>query len=44
LFRSAGAFEEDGYAILRKYGVRYFGREFSLEDAAKTAVVMMEGL
>lgn len=43
-FRSAGAFEEDAYAILRKYGVKYMGREVSMEDAAKAAVRMMEGL
>lgn len=44
VFRSAGAFEEDGYAILRKYGVRYFGREMSLEGATRAAISMMEGL
>ncbi len=43
-FRSAGAFEEDAYAILRKYGVKYLGREVTMEDAAKAAVRMMEGL
>ncbi|HEX2923069.1 MAG TPA: hypothetical protein VHS28_03465, partial [Chloroflexota bacterium] len=43
-FRSAGAFEEDAYAILRKYGVKYLGREVNMEDAAKAAVRMMEGL
>ncbi|MHB1161323.1 MAG: ATP-grasp domain-containing protein [Chloroflexota bacterium] len=43
-FRSAGAFEDDAYAILRKYGVKYLGREVNMEDAAKAAVRMMEGL
>lgn len=43
-FRSAGAFEEDAYAILRKYGVKYLGRDVNIEDAAKAAVSMMEGL
>ena len=43
-FRSAGAFEEDAYAILRKYGVRYLGREVTFEDAARAAVRMVEGL
>jgi succinyl-CoA synthetase beta subunit/citryl-CoA synthetase large subunit len=41
LFRSAGAFEEDGYAILRKYGIRYLGRNVSLDQAAGMAVDMM---
>lgn len=43
-FRSAGAFEDDAYAILRKYGVKYLGREVSMEEAAKAAVRMTEGL
>src|SRR5512133_1516896 len=43
-FRSAGAYEEDAYAILRKYGVKYVGRETSFEDAAKMAIRMMEGV
>jgi len=41
LFRSAGAFEEDGYAILRKYGIQYLGRDTSMDQAAKAAVDMM---
>ena len=41
LFRSAGAFEEDGYAILRKYGVKYYGRETPMDEAARLAVEMM---
>jgi len=43
LFRSAGAFEEDGYAILRKYGVKYYGRETPMDKAARLAVEMMKG-
>ena len=43
-FRSAGAYEEDAYAILRKYGVKYLGREVTFEEAARAAVRMMEGL
>jgi len=42
LFRSAGAFEEDGYAILRKYGVKYYGRETPMDEAARLAVEMMK--
>ena len=41
VFRSAGAFEEDAYAILRKYGVKYLGRATTFEDAAKDAIRMM---
>lgn len=44
VFRSAGAFEDDAYAILRQYGVRYFGREVTLEDAARAAVRMVAAL
>ncbi len=43
-FRSAGAYEEDAYAILRKYGVKYVGRETNFEEAAKAAVRMMEAV
>jgi len=42
LFRSAGAFEKDGYAILRKYGVEYYGRETPMDEAARLAVEMMK--
>lgn len=41
LFRSAGAFEEDGYAILRKYGIPYLGRDTSIDGAAEAAADMM---
>jgi len=41
LFRSAGAFEKDGYAILRKYGIQYLGRGTSMDQAAKAAVEIM---
>ena len=42
LFRSAGAFEEDGYAILRKYGIKYYGRKTPMDEAARLAVEMMK--
>jgi len=42
LFRSAGAFEEEGYAILKKYGVRYYDRSISMDEAARLAVQMMK--
>lgn len=41
LFRSAGAYEEDAYAILRKYGVKYLGRDTTLDEACKRAVTML---
>jgi len=41
MFRSAGAFEEDGYAILRKYGVKYYDRATPMDEAARLAVEMM---
>ncbi|MFC2063540.1 ATP-grasp domain-containing protein [Chloroflexota bacterium] len=41
LFRSAGAYEEDAYAILRKYGVKYLGRDTTLDEASKYAVNML---
>ena len=42
VFRSAGAFEEDGFAILRKYGLPYLDRHTSMDQAAKAAVEMMK--
>ena len=42
LFRSAGAFEDEGYAILKKYGVRYYDRSTSMDEAARLAVEMMK--
>ncbi len=41
LFRSAGSFEEDGYAILRRHGIRYLDRSTSMDQAARAAVDMM---
>ena len=38
VFRIPGAWEEEGFKILDKYGVEYFGREVSLHGAAKRAV------
>jgi len=42
LFRSAGAFEQEGYAILKKYGVRYYDRSTSMDEAARLAVQMIK--
>jgi succinyl-CoA synthetase beta subunit/citryl-CoA synthetase large subunit len=37
-FRIPGSWEEESVKILRKYGVRYFGRETSLNDVAEYVV------
>jgi succinyl-CoA synthetase beta subunit len=38
VFRIPGAWEEEGFKILEKYGVEYFDRTVSLHEAAKRAV------
>jgi succinyl-CoA synthetase beta subunit len=38
VFRIPGAWEEEGFKILDKYGVEYFGRDVSMHEAAKRAV------
>src|SRR3954454_10692371 len=38
IFRIPGAWEEEGFKILEKYGVRYADRSVSLNEAAKRAV------
>jgi succinyl-CoA synthetase beta subunit/citryl-CoA synthetase large subunit len=38
VFRIPGAWEEEGFKILEKYGVEYFDRTVSLHQAAKRAV------
>jgi len=37
-FRIPGAWEDDGFAILEKYGVEYGGRDVSMSEAARRAV------
>jgi len=44
LFRSAGAYEEDGYRILKKYKIKYMDRSYSIDQAAKAAVEMISNL
>lgn len=41
LFRSAGAYEEDGYRILKKYKIKYMDRSYSIDESAKAAVEMI---
>lgn len=43
IFRSAGAYEADGYKILEKYGVEHLDRRASIDLAARVAVEMMQG-
>jgi succinyl-CoA synthetase beta subunit len=38
VFRIPGAWEEEGFKILEKYGVEYYGRDVSMHEAARRAV------
>jgi len=42
IFRIPGAWEDDGFAILRKYGVEYCDRTVSMYEAAGRAVAKMQ--
>ena len=41
-FRIPGSFEEESVKILQKYGVRYFGREVSLNEVAENVASMKD--
>src|SRR5579884_2490479 len=43
IFRIPGAWEEEGFKILEKYGVEYADRSVSLHEAARRAVEKIEG-
>ncbi len=43
IFRVPGAWEEEGFKILTKYGVPYCDRTVSIDEAAKMAVERMQG-
>jgi succinyl-CoA synthetase beta subunit/citryl-CoA synthetase large subunit len=43
VFRIPGAWEEEGFKILRKYGVEHFDRSVSLHEAAERAVEKIKG-
>ena len=43
IFRIPGAWEEQGFKILEKYGVEYADRSVSLHEAARRAVVKIQG-
>lgn len=43
VFRIPGAWEDEGFKILAKYGVRYCDRKVSIDEAAKMAVANVAG-
>ena len=43
IFRIPGAWEEEGFKILEQYGVEYADRSVSLHEAARRAVVKIQG-
>jgi succinyl-CoA synthetase beta subunit/citryl-CoA synthetase large subunit len=43
IFRIPGAWEDEGFKILEKYGVEYADRSVSLHEAAKRAVEKIQG-
>lgn len=44
IFRIPGAWEDEGYKILDKYGVEYCDRTVSMHEAAKRAVEKIQGV
>ena len=44
IFRIPGAWEEEGFKILEKYGVEYADRSVSLHEAARRAVEKIQGV
>jgi succinyl-CoA synthetase beta subunit/citryl-CoA synthetase large subunit len=43
IFRIPGAWEDEGFKILDKYGVEYYDRSVSMHEAARRAVEKIEG-
>jgi succinyl-CoA synthetase beta subunit len=43
IFRIPGAWEEEGFKILERYGVEYCDRSVSMHEAARRAVVKIQG-
>jgi succinyl-CoA synthetase beta subunit/citryl-CoA synthetase large subunit len=43
IFRIPGAWEEEGFKILKKYGIDYADRSISLHEAARRAVEKIQG-
>jgi succinyl-CoA synthetase beta subunit/citryl-CoA synthetase large subunit len=44
IFRVPGAWEQEGFKILRKYGVTYCDRSVSIDEASRMAVEHIKGL
>jgi succinyl-CoA synthetase beta subunit/citryl-CoA synthetase large subunit len=44
IFRIPGAWEEEGFKILEKYGIEYADRSVSLNEAARRAVEKIQGV
>jgi len=42
IFRIPGSWEEEGFKILKKYGVEYCDRSVSMHDAAGRAVAKLQ--
>jgi succinyl-CoA synthetase beta subunit/citryl-CoA synthetase large subunit len=43
IFRIPGAWEEEGFKILERYGVEYADRSVSMHEAARRAVEKIQG-
>ena len=43
VFRIPGAWEDEGFKILEKYGVEYYDRSVSMHEAARRAVEKIQG-
>jgi succinyl-CoA synthetase beta subunit len=43
IFRIPGAWEEEGFKILEKYGIEYCDRSVSMHEAAQRAVEKIQG-
>ncbi|MBA3299747.1 MAG: hypothetical protein H0U24_06655 [Thermoleophilaceae bacterium] len=43
IFRIPGAWEEEGFKILRRYGIEYCDRSVSMHEAARRAVASVQG-
>ena len=43
IFRVPGAWEEEGFKILRRYGIEYCDRSVSMHEAARRAVASVKG-
>jgi succinyl-CoA synthetase beta subunit len=43
IFRIPGAWEDEGFKILRRYGIEYADRSVSMHEAARRAVVKIQG-